>query len=58
MSLAGFKHAIPASEQPRAHTLTRAATGIGSSLVRFIGPMRPVDSSFKQREHATKEPMK
>jgi hypothetical protein len=58
MSPTGFEPAIPASEQPQTHALARAATGIGWSLVRFFEPMKPVDSLFKQREHATKESLK
>ena len=33
MSPAGFEPAIPASRQPQTHSLDRAATGFGTSIV-------------------------
>jgi hypothetical protein len=41
MPLAGFEPAIPASEQPKTHTLDRVATGVGhedtnTNLIFFL----------------------
>ena len=36
MPPAGFEPTIPASEQPQTHALDRAATGIGSNIMRTI----------------------